>query len=295
MSSPKLGLVTVLYNAPDVLPDFFASLACQDYKNFQLYVVDNSSQPESLALARALAAQYGIVTTFIDNTGNNVGVAAGNNQGIKSALADNCKYIALINNDLLFKDSDVFTKLMARSIAGDDLVSPLILNYPEGKIWYAGGYFDRFRALAPHLSVGEDLDNLTDDQNYYPYAPTCFLIINRLVFDQIGFMDEKYFAYYDDTDFLYRANQLSHSVRLVRDAIIYHKVSISTGGGLSHFGAYYLTRNRIYFAKKCFHFPQREISILVTVFSRLVMPIFRKNIKPIYFDFLKGIRDGLRM
>lgn len=54
MNNPKIGLVTVLYNSPDVLPDFFSSLAKQDYNNYCLYVVDNSSSSEPIELAKSL-------------------------------------------------------------------------------------------------------------------------------------------------------------------------------------------------------------------------------------------------
>lgn len=46
-----------------------------------MYVVDNSSSPEPIELAKKLSADYNIPTHFIDNHGVNVGVAAGNNQG----------------------------------------------------------------------------------------------------------------------------------------------------------------------------------------------------------------------
>ncbi|MBV7598801.1 glycosyltransferase family 2 protein [Aeromonas encheleia] len=293
MKSPKLGLVTVLYNTPEVLPDFFNSLACQNYKDFILYVIDNSSKPESLSLAHELATQYGIETSFIDNKGNNVGVAAGNNQGIQAALADGCEYILIINNDLIFETPDVFGNLMQVAISGESLISPLILNYPEGKLWYAGGYFDEYRALAPHDCAGMDKDTATRFDDYHAYAPTCFLIVNRDVFKKVGMMDERYFAYYDDTDFLYRAHVAGYKVKLEQNIVISHKVSVSTGGDLSFFGAYHLTRNRIYFAKKNLPFPKREISIAYTMITRLGRIMLSTG--AVRQGFIKGLVDGFKM
>lgn len=293
MYSSKIGLVTVLYNTPEVLPDFFKSLACQSYKNFILYVIDNSSKPESLRLARELAAQYGIETTFIDNHGNNVGVAAGNNQGIGAALADGCEYLLIINNDLIFETPDVFDKLMQVATSGESLVTPLILNHPEGKIWYAGGHFDEYRALAPHEHFGLSQELITRFDDYHAYAPTCFIIVNSDVFRNVGMMDERYFAYYDDTDFLYRTYVTGYKVRLVQDVVISHKVSVSTGGDLSYFGIFHLTRNRIYFAKKNFSFPYRQISILYTVLTRILRAFSCSN--DIRRGYLKGILHGFKM
>lgn len=295
MKSPKLGLVTVLYNTPEVLEDFFKSLACQTYNNFILYVIDNSSKPESLRLSRELASQYGIETTFIDNEGNNVGVAAGNNQGALAAERDECDYIVFINNDLLFEQSTVFSELV--KVATDDnvkVLSPLILNYPAGNIWYAGGEIDELKAVAPHFMIDEAYKPNTIRRARFTYAPTCFLMIARDVWKCVGIMDERYFAYYDDTDFLYRIVQAGFLVELIPNALIYHKVGSSTGGDISRFGMYHLTRNRIYFIKKNIKGLKKIVSLFYTLSTRMIRMLTLKN-PELRNAIAKGIIDGLRM
>lgn len=112
MNNPKIGLVTVLYNSPDVLSDFFSSLALQNYNNYLLYVVDNSSSPESIELAKKLSTDFNIPTHFINNHGVNVGVAAGNNQGAKEAYVHGYDYIVFLNNDLIFEDPNLLHRLV---------------------------------------------------------------------------------------------------------------------------------------------------------------------------------------
>jgi len=74
--------------------------------------------------------------------------------------------------------------------------------------------------------------------------------IRASVFERIGLMDERYFVYYDDTDFVFRC--LKHGLRLVYQgsAELRHKVSSSTGGGGSDFSIYYYNRNRLFFIRK---------------------------------------------
>ena len=103
----KLGLITVLYNSPEILDDFFFSLSCQNFKNFHLYVIDNSNIPGPLFKSKQLAEKYSIPVTFINNLGNNVGVAKGNNQGAFAAIEDGCEYLGFINNDLIFIEPQV--------------------------------------------------------------------------------------------------------------------------------------------------------------------------------------------
>lgn len=257
MCSLKLGLVTVLYNTPDVLPDFFKSIACQNYNNFILYVVDNSSTTESLELARELSEQYSICTKFINNNGNNLGVAAGNNQGITSAINDKCQVIGLINNDLIFDDPDTFHKLLI-SLDKADLVSPKIMAHPSGDVWFEEGWFNLSRGTTPHT--------LIKNANAIPYAPTCFLFFNISIIKDVGMMDEWYFAYFDDSDFVFRANKAGYKLGFIKNAVIEHKVSSSTGGNYSDFSIYYGNRNRIYFIRKNI---KSVIPLLFTVISRV--------------------------
>lgn len=274
---PKIGLVTVLYNTPEVLPDFFRSVALQTYKNYLVYIVDNSSEPESLASSRELCRQHGIQAVFIDNQGNNVGVAAGNNQGTQLALQDDCDYVLYINNDLLFEDNSLFADLVKVALAGQSMVSPLILNYPAKKIWYAGGGFDQLRATAPHFNIENDYVPGGIESANFNYAPTCFLLVSREVVEKVGRMDEEYFAYYDDTDFLYRAMKKEFSVYLAANSLIYHKVGSSTGGDLSYFGMYHLTRNRIYFIKKNYQGYKKQISLAYIYCNKLAKIVLSKG------------------
>lgn len=296
-SVKKVGLVTVLFNSPVVLPDFYLSIEKQNYLNSHLYIVDNSTNKESESLTRDILQTKNINYTFISNEGNNVGVAQANNQGIEKALEDGCEYVLLTNNDLIFDGADTLSKMV--SLAENErckLVSPVIFSYPERKVWYAGAFFNKKKAIAPHLFEGADYkDVFANIPNECDYAPTCFLLVHASVFSAIGMMDSRYFAYYDDTDFLYRANKAGNFVRILNEPLVFHKVSTSTGGGLSLFGAYYLTRNRIFFARKNIEAPYYIMSVLFTIFTRLIYPICRKTPYKIYKAFIKGIYDGLML
>ncbi|MGI2140644.1 glycosyltransferase family 2 protein [Shewanella baltica] len=290
----KLGLITVLYNSPNVLDDFFASLSLQDHDNYHLYIIDNSSIPEPLEKSRQLTQLHNIPVTFIDNKGNNVGVAAGNNQGIVAALNDVCDYVLFINNDLIFEMPSTLSDLMG-TMQADSLAmcSPVILNYPAKKIWYAGGYIDTIRAIAPHHDIDASYLPSTIARASYAYAPTCFLMVTAELLNRVGCMDEKYFAYYDDTDFLFRCNQAGYFVELLPNIVIYHKVGSSTGGDLSYFGSYHLARNRIYFIRKNIGGLKRYVSLVYSVLTRYVRSL---SVSPELSKAIrKGISDGFKM
>ena len=68
------------------------------------------------------------------------------------------------------------------------------------------------------------------------------MLIRKELFEEIGYMDEAYFVYYDDTDFVYRALRRGHNVLYVPESFLQHKESTSTGGKKSDFTLYYDTR-----------------------------------------------------
>src|ERR1035438_2979596 len=88
----KIGVVTVLYNSASVLPDFFASVDLQSYRHFVVYCVDNASQDGSAKMCADRGDRYIVI-----QNAQNMGVAAGNNQGIRDAIKDGCEYVLFLN------------------------------------------------------------------------------------------------------------------------------------------------------------------------------------------------------
>lgn len=250
MSPPAIALVTITFNALGVWDDFWTSLTAQRDVDWQLYVVDNQSRDGTRDMLAALDDPR--VKIILND--DNVGVAAGNNQGIKAAIADGADYIGLVNNDVTFSPtllSDLRDTIMRQNA---DAVSPLIPYYDHpDMIWYGGGSFRRLRGVRnTHDHANASLSTVGQVPFETQYAPTCCVLFRRDVFDRIGLMDERYFVYWDDTDFLWRMRMAD--MKLVVDPLVllYHKVSIATGGRLSDFSLRYNFRNQIFFARK-FH------------------------------------------
>jgi GT2 family glycosyltransferase len=246
--SEKIGIVTVLYNSECVLEDFFESLRHQSYDNFLLYIIDNNSPDLSLQRSRHLAKTVSFKTIFIENN-DNYGVAKGNNQGIEAALADRCDYILLSNNDVVLRSDTIEKLYWGLKETNADMVVPKIYYSDTRIIWAAGGKFNIINGGTIHFGKGKEDTGKYDAYYKIDYAPTCFMLIKRKVFFVVGLMDEKYFVYFDDTDFLYRARKKKINVFYIFRSVLEHKESISTGKK-SNFSYYYNFRNRIFFAKK---------------------------------------------
>jgi GT2 family glycosyltransferase len=242
----RIGIVTVTFNSGEVLPDFISSLKQQAYSNYILYAVDNASTDNSCALLQENLPD----AVLIRNPGN-TGFAAGSNQGIRKALADGCEAILLLNNDVSFGPDLIERLVQGIREFNCDMTAPMMYyDQPKDRIWAAGG------TLQPRLgfrAVHRGLDKPDRGQYGIPcrvtFAPFCCVLIRSAVFDQVGFLDEQYFTYTEDADFMYRCLKAGVTLWYVPAAQIWHKVSSLTGF-VSEFSIRYGARNRAYFISK---------------------------------------------
>ena len=244
----KIGVVTVTYNSEPVLQEFFTSLAAQTHRNFILYVVDNASKDRTLEITRR---QTDISPVIIANA-ENLGVAEGNNQGIRAALGDGCECVLLLNNDTVFP-ADLIGQLYAglEEHKCDMTTGKMYYHDKPDIFWCAGGHFQPWLGYRTRHDGEYQKDvGQYDQPRRITYTPTCCLMLRRSVFDRIGLMDSRYFVYSDDVDFLYRCLKDGISLWFLPDAKLWHKVSSLTGGDTSSFALRFQIRNTIYFQRK---------------------------------------------
>ncbi len=249
-SHDRMGIVTVTYNSANVLPPFLRSVLAQTHDQFILFAVDNASKDNTLELLRACDDPRLQIIANPDNRG----VAAGNNQGIVAALEAGCTSVMLLNNDTEF-DPTLFALLdqeLERNRA--EMVCPkmMFLDDPT-RIWSAGGKFLPWMGyLSVCIGEGEIDRGQYDEPRLVNDVPTCCVLIRKEVFDRVGLMDERYFVYLDDSDFMYRAMKVGVKMMYLPQAKLLHKAGGLTGGEESPFAIHYATRNRVFFQIKHF-------------------------------------------
>jgi GT2 family glycosyltransferase len=244
-----IGVVTVTFNSGSVLAGFMDSMLKQSHLEFILYIIDNASSDATLEVL----SEYKDPRIVLIPNDSNVGVAEGNNIGIRAALKDGCASVLLINNDTVF-DSDLVSKLVEGLEQHKcEMVVPKIMYFddPE-RIWCAGGYFRRMRAASGHFGFGRKDDGQFDQPRAVDYSPTCCMLVSSKVFGRIGLMDANYFVYFDDTDFCLRAYRAGIKLIYIPTARLLHKVSCLTGGAESEFTLRFSTRNHMYYLLKNF-------------------------------------------
>lgn len=289
-----IGIVTVLYNSDDVLEGFFRSLAQSVRRDYaiRLFVIDNSPHDRGSLASRRMAADAGLDATVVYNNAN-LGVARGNNQGIELALADGCSHVLLANNDVEFEPATITTLLEALESSDASACTPKIRYFDSGRIWFVQGRFRPWTMQVDHLDIGQADGTQFDGIARSDYAPTCFMLFRAELFGELGLMDEQYFVYYDDADFLWRMKQAGRWLKVVPAAIVLHKVSSSTGGDFTPFSIYYSNRNRVYFARKHLRGLQRVVALSYVLATRCVQALMLP--RPSSAKLWQGLRDGYRL
>ncbi len=237
---PRVGIVLVNYNGGRFLPDCLDSLARIDYPDALVVLVDNGSSDGSAD--RAADRHPDVVLV---RQADNGGFAQASNVGIAVCLARGCEYVLLLNNDTVAAP-DFLSRLMEYA-APDRLVAP--------KIYYADaplvvnnhfGAFDLWRGVHRDWYWGRPDTPASLRAQRGGMANGCALLIPRGIIGRAGLLDETFFMYTEDVDFILRAVEAGAEVWLAPASIIHHRESASSGGGGSSLVVYYTTRNRLF-------------------------------------------------
>jgi GT2 family glycosyltransferase len=201
-----------------------------EYAGANIVVVDNASTDGT---AQAIKAAHGDRVTLIINE-ENLGFAGGNNVGIRYALEKGADYVLLLNNDTVV-DPKLLSSLVGviSSEADIGIVGPKIFfAFPSNKIWFAGGEVFLSRGTARHIGIRKTDRGQYDTIRAVDYISGCALLARRDVFEKVGFLDESYQTYFEDTDFCMRAKQHNYRIVYVPEGKVWHMISSSAGGQL---------------------------------------------------------------
>jgi N-acetylglucosaminyl-diphospho-decaprenol L-rhamnosyltransferase len=217
----SIGVVIVNYKTRELTMACVESLRGQvDNETGHIVVVDNNSGPGEVVALEADLEKAGLseIATVI-GLAENKGFSAGNNAGIRSMRAGN--YL-LANSDTIFLPGAVASMLealMKREGAG--IVGPR-LEWPDGKAQVSSFNFHRppseairsadtglVTSLLRRFEVPVQPSDAPSSPDWISFA--CALI-RREVFERIGFLDDGYFMYYEDSDFCRRARNAGFGI-----------------------------------------------------------------------------------
>ncbi len=248
MSQPGAPLFTVIilnWNGRRHLEECLSSIHLQTFRDFETIVVDNGSKDGSVDWVNERWAES--VSTV--GLPSNLGFAGGNNAGIQLARG---RYVILLNNDTAVDpgwlaamgdavrrhpDAGMFTPKILNYYRRDEIDNTGHLIYPDGM---ARG---RYRL--------EKDDGRFDVEGDALSPSGCAGCYSMRMLDEIGLLDDAFFAYGEDVDLGLRGRWAGYACIYVPTAVVYHKYSATTGT-YSPQKAFLAERNRLWLLFKNF-------------------------------------------
>ncbi|MET8865562.1 glycosyltransferase [Nonomuraea sp. NPDC004580] len=215
---PALAVVIVTYNSGEVIEECLASLApaLRGAGATRTIVVDNDSRDDTVAKVRAAGPGVELV-----RTGRNGGFAAGVNAGVEAAAG--CDVLVL-NADIRLRPDSVRLlreKLrepgvgiaVPRLTHADDSLQLTLRRSPTvlralGEALLGGLRAGRYAPLGELV-----VDPRAYDRPAYPeWATGAAWLVSRDCLDTAGLLDERYFLYSEETEYMLRVRDHGFSV-----------------------------------------------------------------------------------
>lgn len=243
---PIVSIIIVNWNGQRFLEKNLSSVFSQTYQAFEVILVDNGSTDGSLELVRV-----NFTDVIIIENKENLGFAKANNQGIEIAQG---KYIATLNNDTEVDKGWLKTLIVTAESSSNDIGmwAPKILSIQDPKkIDSVGGLLIYRDGIARGRGRLEEDNGKYDKMEEILFPSACSAIYLKDMLDEIGYFDEDFFAYCEDTDLGLRARLAGWKAVSVPGAVVYHHYS-GSAGRYSETKAFLVERNHIWLALKNF-------------------------------------------
>ena len=220
----SVAVVILNYNGRKFLADFLP-IVLENTQDATIYVADNGSSDDSLAL---LAADFPSVSVL--SWAENLGYAGGYNFALGQIKAD---YFVLMNSDIAPR-KNWLPSLVAYFEANNSVAAaqPFLLDYHKPDYFEyagaAGGFWDSY---GYPFCRGRLFDTLEKNEGQYAtsvvnWATGACLMVRAEAFHKVGGLDPYLFAHMEEIDLCWRMQRAGYSIAAVAESEVLH-----VGGG----------------------------------------------------------------
>lgn len=198
-TSTLVYIIIVTWNSHEQLEYCLPTVVETDYANYKVLIVDNNSEDDTVDFVRN---NYPDIE-LIQNTKNR-GYAGGNNDGIRHALDNDAKYIAIINPDIkvdprwIENAVTITDNSLKAGILGFNVFGEHRDEDPDAL------QFERAKASWSKLEV-----SIVPSQEI---ISGCALFVKADIFRNLGLFDEKYFCYCEESDLEHRVRRAGYEI-----------------------------------------------------------------------------------
>ena len=223
---PKVTIAILNWNGRNFLQQFLPSVLSTTYSNYEIVVIDNRSEDDSVSF---LASNYPSVR--IIQHPHNWGFAKGYNEALQKIPSD---YYVILNSDV--EVTYEWLQPMVTLLESDSSIAvcqPKILSYSHKTMFEyagaAGGWIDKY---GYPFSKGRVFEICEADKGQYDQQEPIFwasgaaLFIRSSVFHQQNGFDEYFFAHQEEIDLCWRIQLTGYKIYSCPSSVVYH-----VGGG----------------------------------------------------------------
>jgi len=278
-----LAVIVPNYNGKKFLNACFKSIKKQS-NILEVIIVDNGSDDGSVEFIKENYPEY----ILIENK-ENLGFSRAINQGIKISSAEYC---FLLNNDVEL-ESECACNLL-KCIEKDKnifAVASKMVNFKDRDILDDTG--DEYTVLGWTKKVGQGKSSklYTHEREIFSACAGAALY-RKSILDIIGYFDENFFAYMEDVDIGYRARIHGFKSVYCSDAVVYHRVSATSGSRYNAFKIRLAARNNVYVPYKNMPWPQLLLNLLFLLIGFMIKYLFFVR-RGYGNDYITGLKQGL--
>jgi GT2 family glycosyltransferase len=213
-------VIVLNYNGRVFLGPCLAALREQTFRDFEVTVVDNASNDDSVSYVRQEFPEVRVIALS-----TNAGFCVGNNRGIESTSAP---YVALLNNDTEVC-RDWLRSLVHELDADPDVgfcASLMVRHANPAVVDTAGDLFFRALGVGAKRGSGRPAALYRDAVEVFGACAGAALY-RRAMLDVVGLLDEDLGSMDEDIDLSFRAQLRGYRCRYVPDAVVRHHVGAS--------------------------------------------------------------------
>ena len=270
---PQPSVISVILNTnhrEDTLR-CLVSLAESTYENHKTIVLDNDSADGSVEAIRKAFPRVEII-----GLSENRGYAGNNNVGITAALAQGADWVFVLNEDtVLAPDCLPHLVTVGESDPRIGIVGPMVYHHEEPAIIQSAGGMISHYWESLHLGKDELDRGQFSEPHLVDWISGCGILVRRALIEQVGMIDERYFYYWEETEWCLRAGKAGLWVVHVPQAKMWHK-GVRRDYHPKPLVTYYGTRNRLLTLAKC----QASPLAWVIVWLQILRTLTSWTIKP---------------
>jgi GT2 family glycosyltransferase len=291
MAQPHIVTIVLNTNRRRDTLECLASLERDACPNCTVIVLDNASTDGSVEAIRSEFPAVQIIPLV-----ENRGYAGNNNVGIEAGLAQGADWVFVLNEDTVLAP-DCLSRLVEAG-EGDPrvgIVGPMVYHYNEPQVIQSAGGKLSSQWVATHVGQNEVDQGQYSTSRRVDWISGCGILVRRAVIEQIGMLDERFYYYWEETEWCIRARKNGWDIVHVPPAKLWHK-GVQRDYRPTPSVTYYNTRNRLLALAK--HQAPLRVWICTwwqtakTLASWTIRPIWRS--KRAHRDAMwRGIKDFL--